>query len=378
MNHPQQKWITAGLLATSLLISSAEGVRAQQTPPFNPEAGDPADILEENSGDADATETEGTDTEDSEESGSSGGFLDDINDEIGNVEDIVEDTTSDVQGAIEEQIGGVTEEVEGATDGVLGENGLGDINETIGGAFEAFEGIQGTIDSLTDTFSSIFDISRLMDILNFNFLDIFEDPLGGLLGGGEQEEGDSVEITTGALGLPDPKVIEEEINNAQSSPFEEAIGTKTGGDGSPVIKLDLVTQFERNLTDEVANQTALTEDGQQKLRENAEAATTALETSQELAADSQGQDVSQNILRNISGQLAAQQQTGSLTTIDNQLRARDDALRNKMLVDAVRELQGERIQDRRETSSAYSDAITQGAQLILPGVGINPANGGDD
>jgi len=46
-----------------------------------------------------------------------------------------------------------------------------------------------------------------------------------------------------------------------------------------------------------------------------------------------------------------------------------------MLVNAVRELQADRIQDRRTTAAAYSDAITQGGQLILPGVGIDPAGG---
>jgi hypothetical protein len=79
------------------------------------------------------------------------------------------------------------------------------------------------------------------------------------------------------------------------SAFEEITGSKTGGEGSPVIKLDLVTQFERNLTDEVADQTALTEEGQQKLRENAEAAKLPWKPPRNLQQDSEGQDVSQNI-----------------------------------------------------------------------------------
>ncbi|MEM9503455.1 MAG: hypothetical protein AAGA01_05805, partial [Cyanobacteria bacterium P01_E01_bin.43] len=141
---------------------------------------------------------------------------------------------------------------------------------------------------------------------------------------------------------------------------------------SSVISRSNWVKRSRLMTDEVADQTALTDAGQQKLRENAEAAKIALEMSQELAADSEGQDVSQNILRNLSAQLAAQQQTSTLDTVGHQLRARDDALRNKMLVDAVRELQGDRIQDRRETAAAYSDSIVQGGQLIMPGVGINP------
>jgi hypothetical protein len=340
---------TANLLAALLLVIAGAGaVRAQTTPPFNPNAESSVD----DSGDTSTTDG-----------------ITDATDDIG---DIIENTTGDIDSAIQDQLGNITDPLEEVTGDIFGDGGIGEINDTIGDAFDAFENIQDSIGDLT----ALFDINRLLDVFNFDFLDIFNDPLGGLAGGDGGGDGNTVEIQTGALGLPDAKQIEAEINNARPSAFEEIAGSKTGGEGSPVIKLDLVTQFERNLTDEVADQTALTEEGQQKLRENAEAATAALEGSQQLAADSESQDVSQNILRNISGQLALQQQTGTLTTVDNQLRARDDALRNKMLVDAVRELQGDRIQDRREDAAAYSDAITQGAQIILPGAGIDPAGSG--
>jgi hypothetical protein len=367
-NHRRQT--TATLAAWLLVIAGAGAVRAQTTPPFNPNAESPVD------------DSEGTSATDGISDA-----VDDIDgiieDTTGDIDGIIEDTTGDIDGAIQDQLGNVTDPLEEVTGDIFGEGGIGEINDTVGDVFGAYEDIQGSISDLTETFNSLFNIDRLLDTFNFDFLDIFKDPLGGLAGGdgdGGGDDGDdgsnTVEITTGALGLPDAKQIEAEIQNARPSAFEEITGSKTGGEGSPVIKLDLVTQFERNLTDEVADQTALTEEGQQKLRENAEAATAALEGSQQLAQDSESQDVSQNILRNISGQLALQQQTGTLTTVDNQLRARDDALRNKMLVDAVRELQGGRIQDRRETASAYSDAITQGAQIILPGAGINPAGSG--
>lgn len=241
--------------------------------------------------------------------------------------------------------------------------GIEDVREGIGG-------ITDTISGIFDRIASIFSLERLLDAINIEIPDILEDPLGGLEGGGE-----SVEIDIGPLGLPDPKAIEAGVENATPSAFEEVSASKTGGEGSPVIKLDLITQFESNMADEVADQSALTEEGQTKLIENAEAATASLEASQALAQDSEGQDVSQNILRNISDQLALQQQTGTLDSVDAQLRARDDALRNKMLVDVVREMQGDRVQDRRQDAAAYSSVITQGAQLILPGAGIDPAGG---
>lgn len=362
----------AALMSAPLIALMLQGVpvNAQGTPAFNPNADDARNAT---GGGSTAGGSSSADTSSGSDANSTGGAtaptgpLGDINSAANDINSIVNNTSNDIDAAVQEQLQNLTQTINNSTDNLLGNNSLGQIDNTI-------DTVTGAIDNITSTIGSIFDINRLFDLFSLDLPDIFSGALGGLSGGGSGG-GSTVQIQTGALGLPDPKVIEQQIQNATPSAFEEATGAKTGGRGSPVIKDDLVTLFEADMTDEIAAQTALTEDGQQKLRENAEAANSALETSTELAADSEGQDVSQNILRNISAQLAAQQQTGTLDTIDTQLRARDDALRNKMLVDAVRELQGDRLQDRRQDASAYSDAITQGGQLILPGVGINPAGG---
>lgn len=356
------------LMSAPLIALMLQGapVNAQGTPAFNPNADD----ARNNTGDSNST-TGGSAT-----GGATAptGPLGDINSAANDINSIVNNTSSDIDAAVQQQLQNLTETISNSTDNLLGNNSLGQIDNTIGTIGNTIDTVTGAIDNITSTFNSLFDLNRLFDLFSLDLPDIFSGALGGLSGSGSSG-GSTVQIQTGALGLPDPKIIEQQIQNAAPSAFEEATGSKTGGSGSPVIKDDLVTLFETDMTDEIAAQTALTEDGQQKLRENAEAANSALETSTELASDSEGQDVSQNILRNISAQLAAQQQTGTLDTIDAQLRARDDALRNKMLVDAVRELQGDRLQDRRQDASAYSDAITQGGQLILPGTGINPAGG---
>lgn len=337
-------------LTAALLLSASMGkaVYAQATPPFNPNADSPVNDLD----------LEDIDTGDGE--------LNDIEEAAADIETV----TRDVDTAIQDQLSNIGSSIEETTGDLLDENGtIGEVKDTL----DAVGAVQDAFASLEQTITSIFDINRLFDLLNLDLFDMVEDPLGGLANSGSgKKNSNTIEISTGALGLPDPKQIEQEIENAQPSAFEEVAATKTGGSGSPVIKRDLVTQFDRQMTDEVADQTALTQVGQQKLRENAEAAKVALKTSQELATDSEEQDVSQNILRNLSAQLAAQQQTSTLDSVGHQLRARDDALRNKMLVDAVRELQGDRIQDRRETAAAYSRSIVQGGQIIMPGVGINP------
>ncbi len=345
-HHTTQRMLT--LTAVSLLsLSLHSAVYAQSTAPLNPNADDPTEDIN----------LDDIDTGD--------GTLEDIEDTANDVETV----TDDVDAAIQDQLDDISNTVEDTAGDLLDDS---DVLSDVDDAFDTVEAVQDAFSSLQQLFSSIFDLDRLFDRLNLDLFDIFEDPLGGIANPGGDDGANTVEISTGALGLPDPKQFEQELETVQTSAFEEVAATQTGGDGSPVIKRDLVTQFERSMTDEVADQTALTEEGQQKLRDNAEAAKIALETSQQLAADSEEQDVSQNILRNLSAQIAAQQQTNSLNTIGQQLQVRDDALRNKMLVDAVRELQGERIQDRRETAAAYSDSIVQGGQIILPGAGINP------
>mgnify|MGYP000309569762 CR=1 FL=1 len=345
-HHTTQRMLT--LTAVSLLsLSLHSAVYAQSTAPLNPNADDPTEDIN----------LDDIDTGD--------GTLEDIEDTANDVETV----TDDVDAAIQDQLDDISNTVEDTAGDLLDDS---DVLSDVDDAFDTVEAVQDAFSSLQQLFSSIFDLDRLFDRLNLDLFDIFEDPLGGIANPGGDDGANTVEISTGALGLPDPKQFEQELETVQTSAFEEVAATQTGGDGSPVIKRDLVTQFERSMTDEVADQTALTEEGQQKLRDNAEAAKIALETSQQLAADSEEQDVSQNILRNLSAQIAAQQQTNSLNTIGQQLQVRDDALRNKMLVDAVRELQGERIQDRRETAAAYSASIVQGGQIILPGAGINP------
>jgi len=352
--NDNRKTGAALLLTTAIALWNPLGAGAT-TPGFNPNADSPSNENEEVEG--------GT-------SGSSAPLdTDPFESIVGEIDTGIDDVSGSVDdiGGGADDIGGGVDDI---TDGNVGD-GIEDVAGGVGSITDGIDSITSTINSIFDTVSEFFSLERLLDLVNIELPDIFDDPLGGLDG----EGGGGIEIATGPLGLPDPKTIEEEIQNAETTAFQEFAGARTGGAGSPVIKNDLGTLFEREMVDEVAAQTALTEEGQQKLVENSEVATQSLEASQELSEDSESQDVSQNILRNISSQMAIAQQTSTLDTIDRQLQRRDSALRNRMLVNAVRELQADRIQDRRTTAAAYSDAITQGGQLILPGVGIDPAGG---
>lgn len=301
--------------------------------------------------------------------------------------------TNTVNGNIDKYVGVVNDGIQD----VLGSETVRDVSGAINTANNTVSTVTQTINDVSALFGKakgavdqilgLFNIQRILDMISFDMPDMADNTLEGLssVGNGSTDSTSGVELSAAAaqeqaakdafspmaMGLPDPEKVEAFINNSAPSPFEEAISSKTGGSGSPAIKLDLLTKFDSDTAREVATETALTEAGQKKLAENAQIATASLKQSLELSADSETQDVSQNILRNISGQLSAGQQTNTLNALDSQLRARDDAYRNVLLSDAVDELQSARVESRRRNASGYSRVITQGSLFTMPGLGLS-------
>ena len=285
-----------------------------------------------------------------------------------------------VNGGIQDVLGSETvRDVSGTIN--TANNTIGTVTQTINDALGLFGKAKGALDQIL----GLFNIQRILDMISFDMPDIADNTLEGLSSAGKgpkdgtseagsaasQEQAIREAFSPMAMGFPDPEKVEAFINSSAPSPFEEAISSKTGGSGSPAIKLDLMTKFDSDTAREIATETALTEAGQKKLAENAQIATASLQQSLELSADSETQDVSQNILRNISGQLSAGQQTNTLNALDSQLRARDDAYRNVLLSDAVDELQSARVEARRRNASGYSRVITQGSLFTMPGLGLS-------
>lgn len=177
-----------------------------------------------------------------------------------------------------------------------------------------------------------------------------------------------LKLEAGAIGLFDPRKVAEAIKAKKTSTAEELLGAKTGGTGSVTIKDDLRTFVQVKEAKEVAQASALSNQAQEKLRKKSNAATEALKQSTELAQDSEGQDVTQNIMRNLSSQLGLLQRTNTILVLNAQIQQRDAAIANALLAESVRELNGERVAKNRELASAYSSVITQGAQFTLPGL----------
>lgn len=300
-------------------------------------------------------------------------LMTDINSALGGADNAV----GQVEGSIDNAFGTVNSTIDDAMASIQAQidqvmasiSDFGKIGQTINQAGSIVDRVISLPDIFNSQLNNLITRFNLEQILGgFQLPNIVTDMLGGISGGSIQQTAQTISSSIGALGLPDPRQIEIAIEQAKPSQLEQFLGVKHGGDGSPVAKNDLRLIFNSDLAREVAQQAALSEAGQQTLLENAQAANASLETSSELAKDSEGQDVSQNILRNLSGQMQAAQQTDTLLTLDAQMRARDDSLRNLVLADTLEQLQQERTAERQLDASAFSSVITQGGLFYIPGM----------
>lgn len=346
-------------LTISLSIALASrSVQAQTTPPFVPAANQTTASPTPAASPASGTSTPGTAATPATgaDALNSDGFLGDINRQIGELSEGITQTTSGLQQQAQSGIQQITNQpaVQQARQQISGITQMGDQIGQIG-------------DQIGELISQ-FNLDSLLGLIGIDLSDTSRAASGGLEGGSESN---AAGVQPGALMLPDIDQAREAIRSGRTSATEEFFGAKTGGQGSPVIKQDLESLLMTNTSREVAEATTLSQAGQQQLKANAEAANASLTDSAEMAEDSKNQDVSQNILRNISQQMHAQQQTGTLIAVDAQMRARDDSLRNILAANTLDEVQGENIARRRVDAAAYSAAITQGSQFMLPG-GENP------
>jgi hypothetical protein len=283
---------------------------------------------------------------------------------LDNVEGALNQQQRDMQetgGGIDEVISDVVTQ-DSSTSGIMG------TYRNIGSLIDRVKGLGQDIAGIL----SNFDLDKLLDLLSINWEDIFSDVYGaadgdsttaGTTGGSEVFAG----VEAGDMGLPVEDEVNAKIDETGTSALMEFLEAKQEG-GSYAGKTALKNLFRAKETEEVAEATALGADGQTKLRQNTEAANDALKTSTAMMEDSEEQDVSQNIMRNISVQSHETTVHTELLAIDAQLRARDDALRNSLLGKSLLEIQGERIRAHRQDASAYSEVLTAGGSFYLPGL----------
>ncbi len=247
------------------------------------------------------------------------------------------------------------------------------IDDTLSDADHAIEGVEDIVDVIDDGIDNI--LERVDKRINniFKIFDIFPDfgkvlaKIKEVVSIGSLDNGESISI--GATGIPNPEQIWQKINQGETKALEELLATYQADDsGSPLIKDDAKLLYNVELGQEVAETSALGETAQRRIKSGSQLATQAIEESANLAEDSEGQDVTQKIMRNISIQNAVNQQTDTQLVKDALLRQRDDAIRNVLTADAVQQLQRDRTAARRTDAAAFNKAILQGAQLGLPSI----------
>ena len=175
-----------------------------------------------------------------------------------------------------------------------------------------------------------------------------------------------VEVSIGDLGIPDvEEAIEVFEQENQIDVTSDVFGTQTGS--TKVISKSLYKQYLKDLSNQYAQNTTLSNDGQKKTSEQIQLAGETAEISLQYAEDSNKQDVTQNIMRNISNQLALQQQLSNMSYVGLQ----EDKIARSLMVS----MQGENLvaldkittaRDREVLNTLKSSTYHQGL-LFIPG-----------
>jgi hypothetical protein len=175
-----------------------------------------------------------------------------------------------------------------------------------------------------------------------------------------------IEVSRGDIGLPDIeeayKLFEE---NNQIDIALDVFGSQTGSTVS--IKDKLLQQYLKDLGHEYSNNSALSIEGQEKIVEQIESAKKTVEASSELANDSNSEDVSQNILRNISNQAALNQQLDNMILFELQEDKISRALSVSIQGESLAELAKQTARDEREATSLYKASLYNYGLVSIPG-----------
>ena len=175
------------------------------------------------------------------------------------------------------------------------------------------------------------------------------------------EEG--IEVAQGQIGLPD---IEEAkmvfAENPELDKFSDLFGTQTG---STFVNQDkLLQQYLKDLAQEYAENSSLSQEGQEKIAQKVENTDEIVQSSLELSDNSSQQDVSQNILRNISNQLSLQQQIDGLNILEAQEAKVANSLQIEMTSELLNEVSKSNTLNQRQYTST-NKTITNGLPFIM-------------
>lgn len=178
-----------------------------------------------------------------------------------------------------------------------------------------------------------------------------------------------VQNATGSVEVPDLDRVVNQIMTEQTLPEDAAASTKleNGLPNSYAIRQDLANQSERVGAIKVAQTKTLAKAAQERSKATLEQSANSAGESTRMAADSQGTDTSQQILQNISQQLA-----NNTTIADLQLREASQARQDRALgltlsAQVAQELNAANTRERQSAIATGNTTAAQGASLVMPG-----------
>jgi hypothetical protein len=177
---------------------------------------------------------------------------------------------------------------------------------------------------------------------------------------------DAQEVNTGDLGIPNVQEARIRFNNdTELSKLDDILGTQTGTTYG--IRNDLYQQYLRDLTQGYSENSALSNAGQSKINLKIQSVNAAAEQSMKIAEDSTDQDISQNLFRNLSNQMAIEQQTDAIALGEMEDAKIDRSLNLQLNSEILRELSESNTSSERETSSLNNAAESSFILVNIPG-----------
>ena len=176
-----------------------------------------------------------------------------------------------------------------------------------------------------------------------------------------------ISISRGKLGLPnvqEAKIIFDE--NVNLGALSDILSGQTGATYS--IRDKFYQEYLGQLSEEYTNNSALSLEGQSKIDAKIDSAISSAEQSITIAEDSSGQDISQNILRNISNQLAIDQQANAMTVTDMEGAKIDRSLGLQMQSEILTEVSGSNTQNLRNITAREGATISTLGLVRIPGL----------
>lgn len=282
---------------------------------------------------------------------------------LGNVNGAIDRAIGNVMGPVDNVINnvlaGIDKEINDFLDGIFGSVG-GAVDGALGGVLGGIFGNGSGDRSVEKLYNPITPVSSAITAASFQ----------SLLPGVTAPYTEAIPFTTGSRGLPDYSAIlptlDELVAGERGNPNQTLQGADRFSTTPQTLTMSLRNEVERIGSRSIANST-LSMTGQEAMKADLEGATKTLEAAVVIADESQELDVTQDIMKNLSAQLA-QDSVLRANQLKESTLAREQAAADSVITTQISEALDEQNRARRVQylgNSARMHLAT--GQLHLPG-----------